>query len=316
MNEVFKKAAEGENICVITHISPDGDALGSSLALYLLLKNMGKNCSIVCDDCVPHKYMFLPNIADIKRPGKENACDCAISVDCADVHLMGEAAETFKAARAQICIDHHASNPHYTPYEILDAHASSSGEVVFNIIKDIQGQITHDIATCLFTAISADTGNFSYSNTTKDTFLAAAELSTYDLDIVDITSRLHKLHSITYMKLLAKALSSLKLFLDGKLAVISLSKDEIDELQDGLTEYEGLIDSAREIEGVEAAAFLREVGERKYKVSLRSRPQVDVRHLAEKYSGGGHTNAAGCQINGTFSDVIETLTREFGTIIK
>ncbi len=315
MNEVSGKIIAEENICIITHISPDGDALGSSLALYILLKNMGKKCRILCDDMIPHKYMFLPRVQDIARPEKGEACGCAVSVDCADLHLMGDASELFKAARLQVCIDHHASNPHYAPHEVLDTGASSAGEVVFNIIQDMQAQITDDIAICLFTAISADTGNFSYSNTSKQTFLAAAELSTHNIDIVDITSRLHKIRSATYMRLLARTLKSLTLYLDGKLAVISLTKQEIDELQDGVTEYEGLIDSAREIEGVEAAAFLREVGENRYKVSLRSRPQIDVRLLAEKYSGGGHTNAAGCQINGTLEEAIQTLTKEFGVIL-
>lgn len=314
--EVFKKLGQYESICIITHISPDGDALGSSLALYILLKNMGKNCRILCDDTIPRKYMFLPHVTDIARPEKETTFECAVSVDCADVHLMGEAAEKFKVAGLQCCIDHHASNPHYAPEEILDIQASSSGELMYYLMKEASAEITQEMAVCLFTAISADTGNFCYSNTTRKTFIAAAELSTYDINIVDITSRIHKLRSVVFVKMLARVLNSLKLFVDGKLAIMYLSKVEIDELQDGITEYEGMIDFAREIEGVEAAAFLRETGDGNYKVSLRSKPMLDIRQLAEKYSGGGHAHAAGCQIHGSLDEVIDTLIKEFETLIK
>jgi bifunctional oligoribonuclease and PAP phosphatase NrnA len=303
--EVFKKLGQYKSVCIITHISPDGDALGSSLALYILLKNMGTNCRILCADAIPRKYMFLPHVMDIALPEKDTAFECAVSVDCADVHLMGEAAEKFQAAGLQCCIDHHASNPHYAQEEILDIHASSSGELMYYLMKECSVEITNEMAVCLFTAISADTGNFSYSNTTQKTFLAASDLSTYDINIVDITSRIHKLRSVTFVKMLARVLKSLMLFVDGKLAIMYLSKKEIDELQDGITEYEGMIDFAREIEGVEAAAFLRETGDNNFKISLRSKPMLDVRYLAEKYSGGGHANAAGCQINGSLDEVID-----------
>lgn len=314
-DKIISQLKKHGKACVIMHISPDGDTLGSAIALCLALRSLGISCDAICDDNVPGKYSFVPHISEVKKSEDGIRYDTAVAVDCADMHLLGDAAKVFRAAKNRICIDHHASNPHYAEKELFNAAASSTGEIMLGVIKKLGASITREIAECLYTAIASDTGNFSYSNTTRETFLAAAELTSYGIDLPEIASCLFKARSYSFSMMLARALNGMRMFSGKKIAILYLSSGDVEELQNDFTEYEGIVEFAREIQGVEVAVFIREIGRGLYKISLRSKPCVDIRGLAEGYGGGGHRNAAGCQIKGGLEQIINKLAAQIEPLL-
>ncbi len=284
---------ENDGFTVIAHTSPDGDTLGASLALYGTLKRMGKRAEIVCEQPVPHVYAFLPGAEAVQLPEQAAGMENAIAIDCADLARMGAAGRLFQAAKRTCNIDHHITNDSYAAFNAVDAEAAATGEIIAALAALLLPKIDDAIATCLYTALLTDTGNFAYSNTRPETLHTAADLLACGADNTEINRQIYRTVPFAKQKLLGRALDHMELYCEGKLGISYVTLADFAETGAKEEDTEGVIDSVRDIEGVEAAAFLRETPSGSFKVSLRSKRFADVGAIAHALGGGGHKHAAG-----------------------
>ncbi|VBB08046.1 Hypothetical protein LUCI_3311 [Lucifera butyrica] len=291
-SELLERAA---NIVLTAHIYPDGDSLGSMLALFHSLRAAGKDVTMLLDDDVPKLYQYLPGQEKIVRPRSGLNADLLVVLDASDEERIG-AVKT--AVFAPILnLDHHLSNTRFADYWYVDAEAAATGEIIFKLLGLMNGKITREIAVCLYTAIATDCGFFRYANTSAATMRYAAELIECGVQPHVIAEHLDT-RPLANIILLTKALATLQLYEAGRIATITLSA-EMGQITSDNTE--GFINYPRNIEGVEIAVLFKVVDTNTVRVSLRSR-NVDVSRLALAFGGGGHARAAGCTLNGTLED--------------
>jgi len=296
--QIASRLKEVPEAALFSHVSPDGDCLGSMLALGLALENLGKKVGYYNPGPVPDNLRFLPGAEKISALLPEKIPDTLIFIDCAEAERAFPAIPPeFLQNKEIINIDHHISNNCFGTLNWVDPGAAATGEMLYSLICQLNGELTQDMAINLYTAIITDTGRFSYSNTTSKSFKIAAELVKTGIDLVKINTILFEQKTWSQTKLLHKALSNLELLENGKIAVIVLSLQDFRETgaQEHLTE--GLINYARNIVNVEAAALLKELGNNEIKVSFRSNSWLDVNQVAAKFGGGGHIRASGCTLN-------------------
>jgi phosphoesterase RecJ-like protein len=293
LSDVSEFIKSHDGFTIIAHAAPDGDALGSSAALYGILKNIGKDAQIVCESKVPANYSFLPFIQQIKTAEDAKALPYVIAIDCADKTRLGDCAVLFDMAVKTIGIDHHKTNSFYADINFVDPDVAAAGEIVFRLSKLLGTEPDKDIACCLYTAIMTDTGNFAYNNTNPETFITASELLKARIDIFYINQRVYRQVSYAKAKLLGLALSNMETLHGGMVGISVISKADMDIFGAGEEDSEGIIDHIRDVNNVEVAVFIRESGPNVCKVSLRSKNFVDVSAIASKFKGGGHFGAAG-----------------------
>ncbi|CUH96136.1 hypothetical protein P22_2224 [Propionispora sp. 2/2-37] len=295
----FSRIAEllktARKIILTGHIHPDGDCLGSLLALYHALVARGKEVQMLIDDNIPVTYHFLPGIEQIARPVVETTCDVLVVLDASDAERIGRVAGMVKAP--VINIDHHASNLKFADYWLLDNQAAATGELIFELLEELKCEITCDIAVCLYTAIATDCGFFRYANTTARTLRYAAFLIECGAQ-PHVISEYIETKPLTSIIALGQVLQTLEFYLDGKIASISIDR----ELGDSVQSTEGFINYPRTIEGVEVAIMFKADEENLIRISFRSK-QVDVSKIALSFGGGGHVRAAGCTLAGTLAEV-------------
>lgn len=308
--EIGRLIKEEDNFAIASHTSPDGDSMGSMLGLYNTLKSIGKKVDLFIDDVLPDKYSFLPGFQDIKTPEKAGQYSCFFVLDCGDEERLGQASNIISSSKRVINIDHHISNKLFGHLNIVDSNASSTGEMIYQILKINGFEISKDTAECLYTSMLTDTGGFRYSNTTSMTFSIAGDLINTGIDFTEINSLIFDKKSISQVKLMSKVTSTLEMYVDGKVSMINVTREMLNECGAKDEDAEELVNIAREIDGVEVAVFIKEKEEEKYKISLRSKHYVDVRKIAETFGGGGHIRAAGCTIIGSLDDVKEKLINE------
>ncbi|HBM75806.1 MAG TPA: hypothetical protein DD429_09670 [Clostridiaceae bacterium] len=307
---------EKDNIAIVSHVMADGDSIGSMLALYNALKKMNKNVSALTGDKLPKVYSFLPGFQDIRNCDslRDKNYDLLIVLDCGSLDRIG-LCSSIKAGMI-INIDHHITNSNFGDLNLVDAKASSTGEIVYQIIKLMGVDISKDEAVCLYTAILTDTGCFKYSNTTLATHQIAGDLITYGFDFGKIHDMVYSNYEYDCLKLLGKALSSLQLYEGGRIALMELLYDDFKGINLEDISTSEFIDYARDIGTVEEAAFIKETSLGEFKVSFRSKRIVDVRAICEKYGGGGHIRAAGCTITGDLKYVRDTVINEMKKALK
>lgn len=278
------------------HQSPDGDTLGSCLALRAALLSLGKDATVVCPDRPPRSLHFLDGIDTvIGTDGIEPPQDAVIYVDCADHHRTGALEATLETAPHAFCIDHHGTNPRETKDGDWVEEVSATGELILRLIEALGVELTRGIATALYTAISTDTGNFAYSNTTAESFAAAAKLMAYDIDLSEINRVLFREIPLVKAKLIAYVLSEMELSCEGRLNLCAIPQSVLDRIGAANEDCEGLIDCLRDIDTVEAACTLKE-SDGVIRVSMRSKRTCDVAAVAKAFGGGGHVRAAGCTL--------------------
>lgn len=286
---------------VLTHYRPDGDAIGSQLALAILLTNLGKQVAVWNDDPVPAKFRFLPHSDLVRRPPVEpQDFDVVLAVDVSTWPRAGTATERIRSRKHFVNMDHHISNEKYAEINWIVPESPASGQIVYRLLKDAGFPITREIATCLFTAIYTDTGQFSYASTTAECLRIAAELVETGLDVGEISRHVYESYPYARLRLLQKALADLKLADHNRVAYTWVTRDMFEESGAKREDTEGLIDYARSIEGVLVALLFEEMTEPgKIRVSLRSKhPQLDVNAIARHFGGGGHAAAAGARLTG------------------
>jgi len=286
---------------VLTHYRPDGDAVGSQLALLLLLKDLGKTAEAWNDDEVPAKFRFLPHSDLITRPPAEpKDFDVVIAIDTSTWPRVGTAAQRIHSRKHFINIDHHVSNETFADINWVVPEAPASGQIVFDLIKGGGFTLTPEIATCLFAAISTDTGSFSYGNTTAASLRVAAELVDTGINVGEICRHIYESYPYGRLMLLQKVLARLQLADQKRIAYMWITNAMFEESGAKREDTEGLIDYARAIQGVIVALLFEELTEAgKFRISLRSKhPKVDVNSVASRFGGGGHREAAGARLSG------------------
>jgi bifunctional oligoribonuclease and PAP phosphatase NrnA len=317
--QIGRVLREHQRFAILGHVRPDGDALGSQLALALSLQQLGKQVRAWNEDGMLEKYSFLPRAELLtKPPSAAEDVDVAIALDTAIQNRLGTALAAVRSTKIWINIDHHPSNPGYGDLVIVDQHAPATGEIIFGLIKSQGLPFDHDIAENLFAAISTDTGSFQYPKTSARTFEIAAELvRAGGLDVGQLSQQLYENYPRRRLELLRELLRSMRFIEGGRAASFSLSLKTAAELGVLPEDNEGLIDHLRSIRGVIVAVFFEELADGKVRVSMRSKSDdVDVCAICQKFGGGGHTAAAGARVRGTLTEVEEKVLEEIREVLK
>lgn len=324
LNATAHAIKDAKSILISSHVNPDGDTLGSSLALFLALKKVGKNVIAVSADPIPDMFKFLPasNFIKVSPAIKDipdyNDIDTLVTVECPTFDRIGNIENIInrKNIKTIVNIDHHPGNSRFGVINYIDTSASAVGEEVYKLIKKIGIELDKDIATCLYVSILTDTGSFSYSNTSSETHNITAELLKYNIVPSEINIMVYENNSIEKFKLLSKVLDSISLSKDGLIAWIVLTKDMLKKTDTKASEADGFVNYPRSIKGVEVAVLFREAEEGKVRVSLRSNRIANVSEVARKFNGGGHEKAAGCSVNGSLNEVQDLVIKEVSRQIE
>lgn len=293
-----------ESFLITSHERPDGDALGSELALYHMLKAGGKRARVYNQDQTPADYRFLPGAGVIVHELlPKESFDAAFILDCSDLDRVGREAGRIRKISPLVNIDHHVSNGAFCDVRLLDAEASSTGELIYRLAEAMTLTLTPEMATNLYAAILTDTGGFRYGNTSRDCLLIAGRLVESGAHPQWISENIYENVPLVKIRLLVVVLESLALDLNGRVGSMIVTQENL-AATGALQEHtEGFVDLPRTIEGVEISVLFSELEKNYFKLSLRSKGRFNVERVAGKFGGGGHVNAAGCRIRGDISTV-------------
>jgi len=305
-----------KTVLISVHKNPDGDALGSQLGLMLGLEKMGKEVFAHNLDPVPEIYRFLPGTDRISSgPLVKGTYDAFLVLD-ADPPRTGLFNGSWPA-RTLINIDHHVTNPREWPLTWLDPDATATGEMIYRLMIGLKVPIDKDMAICLYTAIFTDTGSFRYSSTTPESMRIAATLIEAGADPWKVTENVYESYAFKRIGLLGKVLSGIERSQDGRIAWVLVTEDLYRQTGTSAEDTDNFVNFVRSVKGVEVAILFRQTGSAQYKISLRAKGRVDLSGLAKSLGGGGHKNAAGGVLEGTFpavrDRVLSAVARELET---
>jgi phosphoesterase RecJ-like protein len=296
-----KSLKNASQILVVSHVNPDGDAIGSTLAAGQIVQSLGVPVTLVNESPVPEKLTILPGADQIQLPSHvSKRFSVIIAVDAADISRIGECQQLFADDPVIINIDHHATNDHFGAINVIRADAAATVEILYDWVKQLDISISEELATVLYAGLLTDTGGFRYSNTSSSVLRIAADLLEAGAASYELADRLLESISVSYLEQLKNALGTIQIVLDGKVAYITSEEDDND----------GLVNFARNIEGVDVGILFRPRDENHVKVSMRSRNIIDVSEIALSLGGGGHARAAGCTVNGTMDEVIHNVLQK------
>ena len=297
---------EAQTIAVVSHVNPDGDTIGSATAMRLILQAMGKDVTLFCDGKIPDQMSFLPGHDEVRRPGdNEGPFDLLLAVDVSDPKRLGACAALMGKSRHTAQIDHHPTNPMFAEVNSVDGEAPANCILIRELMDMLGVPLTKDIAVCLYTGISTDTGNFNFGSTNSETFRVMSELMEHDLPLAKLCRILFRVKSREQMKLLGKALESMTFRGNGKIAVMKLTRADFTACG-ALSEHaDTIVNYGLDTVGTEMALLAREAGNGQIKFSLRAREPFTVNDIAGQFGGGGHPQASGITMNGTLDACVE-----------
>jgi len=310
LDDIKEEILKAKSIVILTHESPDGDAIGSSMAVYLALKSIGKEPDVIIPE-MPRVFEFLPNINEVKKSSNVEKYDLAIALDCADIKRLNGFSQYFENAKSTIVIDHHSGNTMFGQYNYVNPVSPACAQILCVIFEYFGIEITNEIGECLITGIITDTGGFKYSNVTSDTFDFAAGLLEKGVNISNIYERVMQTVTISRFNLTRIAVDRLELLEDGKIAFTYITMEDERKVNADYGDHEGIVEQGRSIEGVLVSVFLRET-EQGYRVSLRANnnSNINVADICMIFGGGGHIRAAGCLLQGTLAAAKEKIIDE------
>lgn len=308
LDNIVEEINKANTIAILTHESPDGDAMGSSLAMYNALKDMGKNPDVIIPE-YPKIFEFLPGTESIIDKPSEEEYDLAIALDCGDLKRLNGFANVFENAKTTISIDHHSMNPMFADYNYVNPASPACCQILVIVLEYLKVQITKNIGTCLLTGIITDTGGFKYSGVSAETFEFAAWLLTSGVNVSEIYKKVLQIKTRANYELTKIAMNRMEFLEDNKVTFTYITLEEQARFGNEEGSHEGIVESGRDIEGVEVSIFLRE-SEDGYKVSLRSNEYINVSDVCFMFGGGGHPRAAGCKIQGTPEQIKNKLLNE------
>lgn len=302
VNELKKIIKNNSTFFILSHVNPEPDTIGAALSFYHYLKGIGKKAVVFNADGVPKFMKFMPHADSVSTVVPRRRFDVAISVDAGGVDMLGDDFDKLRKGML-VNIDHHRTNTQFGDLNIVDSCASAACELLYVLFKKMKIPVDSTISSLLLAGIVYDTGSFRYRNTTAKTLRITSELIKYGCDIAGIAEKLYENQSLGRLKLLEMMLNTLELSPDGRIASIELTKNMYEATGTTREDAEGLIDYPKSISGVAVAVLFREADDNKYKVSLRSKQDINVADIAEELGGGGHINAAGCTMNGKLLDI-------------
>jgi phosphoesterase RecJ-like protein len=301
LGQVIELIEKHQRFAVTSHIRPDGDSLGSSLALCWILRGLNKEAEVIMCDHVPHAYSRLPGADEVRvAPDVDREYDAVFVIECSDVTRPG-----LPSLKDQfvVNIDHHSTTALFGDINWIDSTASAVGEMVYNLCKALGLEVTKEIAECIYTALLTDTGSFHFSNTTERTLKIASELVRRGAEPARISQALFYSYPYSKIKLLGLVLSDIERDESGRIAWVVMDRAMMYEAGASEEDSDGIVNHALSIDEVEAVAFFKELAQGMYRVSLRSKGKYNVAKVAETFGGGGHRNAAGCRVEGDLEDV-------------
>lgn len=315
LDEILVEIEHAEKIVIMAHETPDGDAIGSMLSMYLALKKMGKEADVIVKE-FPRTFAFLPGANKVKTSSDIEKYDLAISLDCTDLkRLVGR--EYFEKAKKTIVIDHHSTNTMFGDLNFVNPVSPACCEILAGMFEYFDIEIDAEIGSCILTGIITDTGGFKYSSVTSETFEFTAELLRKGVNVSDIYQRVLETRTKSNFELLRRATNRLELLEDGKVAFTYINKKDEEEVNAEPGDHEGIVENARSIEGVKVSVFIREKEENLYKVSMRTGngSNINVSDICYVFGGGGHPRAAGATVTGNVEQVKEKLVKEIKKVL-
>jgi len=308
IDNIKEEIQKAEDIVILTHESPDGDAVGSALAMYLTLKKLGKTVDVIIPEYASI-FDFLPAANEIKKEGKQEPYDLAISVDVTGINRLNGFANYFENAGVKIQIDHHQVNEMFADYNFVNPASPACAQNLIFIIEQLGVEIDKEIGTCLLTGIITDTGGFKYEGVSAETFEFTSWLLAKGVNVSDVYKRVMQTKTRANFELRKVIMDRTEFLCDNKVAFTYMTLEDEKNTGAAPGDHEGLVEIGRDIEGVEVSIFLREV-ENGYKASLRSNDYVNVSDVCIAFSGGGHKRAAGCTIFNTLDIAKEAILHE------
>ncbi|MGD9628431.1 MAG: bifunctional oligoribonuclease/PAP phosphatase NrnA [Pyrinomonadaceae bacterium] len=300
LSQVVELIENKQKFGITTHIKPDGDGVGSSLGLCWLLRSLGKQAEVVVRGDIPPAYRSLPGASDIRDVEKIDAeYDAVFVIECSDLERPGIAGLDREFT---VNIDHHATSEHFGTVNWIDSTASAVGEMIYNLVKAIGGRVTKEIAECVYMALVTDTGSFHFSNTTERTFKVASELIKAGAKPAEISEAVYNNYPWSRIELMRQVISTVRRDASGKVAFLrqTLKMREEAGAVDG--DNNGFVNIPLAARDILATVYMREVADNVYRVSLRSKGDINVARVAEQFGGGGHRNAAGLTIEGDWDE--------------
>ncbi len=304
LTEIADLIRSKQRFVVMSHIRPDGDALGCTLAMGLCLRQMGKDVTMWNEEGCLEKFSFLPHSNLVQKPPAEpQSFEVAIVLDTAVKDRVGTCLAGVKHADTWLNIDHHVSNPRFGDLNYIDSTAPAAGQILFELFRQGDLPITYEMADCLYVAISTDTGSFQYPSTTARTYEIGAELVKMGAKVGELSQKLYESYPRRRLELLKSLLNALRFTSNDRVASFALTQATSKSLGVLPEDNEGLIDYIRAVQGVVVAAFFEELDDQRVRVSLRSKdPRADVCKVAQQFGGGGHTLAAGIRMRGPLDE--------------
>ena len=301
---------------IVSHMLPDGDSIGSSLALARVLLLRQKNVKVYFKDMLPLKYKFLLSSSDcIEDLTYIDSAEVLLVLDCSDFSRTGLEEESIKKFSYVVNLDHHVTNNYFGNINLVDGSAAATGELLFHLFDYAGITMNQKIAEALYTAILTDTGSFKYQNTTSTTHEVAAKLLDYKIDHSGISQRIFDEQPLSYMLLLKKTLSTLELWHGNQVACLTINEEMRMQCGASMEDLNGIVNYAKNIQGTEIGVLLYLNGNGEIKVGLRSK-EVDVSKLAEAFGGGGHQRAAGFKITTSYQEAKDRILEEAGLFLS
>lgn len=302
---------EADTIAVASHINPDGDTLGSATAMYLVLKALGKQVSLFCDGKIPDQLSFLPNSGLFRVPdGSEGPFDLLLAVDVSDEKRLGKCAELKAKSKKTAQIDHHPTNPLYMQVNSVDGSAPATCIMIREQMETLGVPLTKEIAVCLYTGISTDTGNFAFNCTNAEAFRMMGELMEHGLPLAELNRILFRVKPREQIKLLGRALEGLTFRGNGKIAVMKLTAEDFRSCGALAEHADTVVNYGLDTVGTEMALLARETADGQVKFSLRAKEPCTVNDVAAKFGGGGHPQASGITMDGALDECVEKVATE------
>lgn len=314
LDSIKEAIEQAGSVVIFAHENPDGDAVGSALAFYKFVKDMGKDVEVIIPN-YPKVYEFLPFRDEAKTEGSKEKYDLSIALDCGDIKRLDDPQGLFQKADVMINIDHHTSNGMFGDLNYVDPVSPAVCQIVTKLFQYYKYPISVDVGTCLIAGIITDTGGFQYEGVTSETFMIASEFLELGVNIPAIYK--DALNCISMKKFKARKLAQdrLEFLYDGQVAYTYMTKKDMEELQIVQADLEGIVENGRDVEGVEISIFLYET-DKGFKGSLRSNKYVNVSDICLLFNGGGHIRAAGCTLTYPLEECKERLLTEAKRALK
>ncbi len=317
IEQMVSACRAARTVLIATHVNPDGDAIGSSLALAETLEKLGKKVVLYDRDPVPYMFTFLP-LADrfTSRVPEHETFDLLLLLDCSELSRTGNALPDFSGYRRLGCIDHHVTNDHFAQVNLIDAEASATAELIYEVVSRLDPDFSREVAINMYTGIITDTGSFHYANSTPRSFEIAGKMVDRGVDPWMVAQQVYESEPASRLQLLGRVLQTLRIAPDGKAACVVVTREMYEQTGTNAEHTDRLVNYPRSIAGVEVAFLLRQDDEKSFKLSFRSRGKVDVASLAQEFGGGGHKNAAGCYLTGTAEDIIRLVFEKIAQLLR